>query len=54
MEVSVKNIMGQIGENLVKNLFNEIQYSKRKMAENANQEMTERGMILKVWSDRAK
>ena len=54
MEVSVKNIMGQIGENLVKNLFNEIQYSKRKMAENANQEMTERGMILKVRSDRAK
>ena len=52
--VSVKNIMGQIGENLVKNLFNEIQDSKREMAENANQEMTERGMILKVWSDRAK
>ena len=31
--------MGQIGENLVKNLFNEIQYSKRKMEENANQEI---------------
>ena len=40
MEVPLKKIMGQIGKNLMKNLFNEIQDIKREMDEKLNQEMT--------------